>query len=309
MYQYGVLRVDESAEARMHNDALLGKSTLGIEVTVSPLALQCGLGNLDPQHSGKSESSAIEEALEIPLPPDGTRLVTIRPDKDSFGAMAVLALRLEDKPVDVELVSWIGVIDRMGLDNARGLQPELAKSMREKTDAIQVVVMSADPKWQSIENKVREVARILSGEMPDAEIRAIAGSKERNPENFEVEMYGAVAFILAPRKYNRARDWGNRRYPLVVVCDPEYLGSGRTLYMRWSVVRRPETFDRRAFEAKINAAEAEARGVSAHELVDQGNAWGGPENIVSSPQGRGSWLSKEAILAIVQECAETVAGR
>lgn len=40
------------------NSAVLGADTLGIEVPIPALAAQCGLGNIDPQHSGTSSHSA-----------------------------------------------------------------------------------------------------------------------------------------------------------------------------------------------------------------------------------------------------------
>jgi hypothetical protein len=121
VYNYGILRTDKSAEAEAHNKELLGPETLGIEVTVEWLAAQCGLGNIDPQHTEGGESSAIERACTYsPLPRMGTNLVTIRPDKDSIGAMAILEIRAQgnDRSVPRELIAWIGALDQMGFENA-----------------------------------------------------------------------------------------------------------------------------------------------------------------------------------------------
>lgn len=88
-------------------------STLGIEVTIPEIAALCDLGNIDPQHGcgrcsfdgeelaeltrgnryAAADFAAIEVALAVIIPPDGTALATGRPDLDAFGAMAVLALR------------------------------------------------------------------------------------------------------------------------------------------------------------------------------------------------------------------------
>ena len=92
-YRYGLLDV-QSEERSAHNDRLLGARTLGIEVTVPELAARCGLGNIDPQHTGGDSSrTAIEAALDVTPPPRGSRLVTVREDADAIGAMAVLAFR------------------------------------------------------------------------------------------------------------------------------------------------------------------------------------------------------------------------
>lgn len=92
--------------------------TLGIEVSVSALADKCGLGNIDPQHGcGRNtpahvqqDGAAIEAAMHWPLPPAGAALATTRPDLDSIGAMAVLALRAEGHVFSRETLDRIAAI-------------------------------------------------------------------------------------------------------------------------------------------------------------------------------------------------------
>src|SRR5581483_9146151 len=94
-YRYAILK-PTGMESAFHNGRLLGPITIGIEVTEPGLARLCGLGNIDPQHSGHcSNLAAIEAAIAWPLPPDGATLVTIRRDLDAIGAMAVLTMRKE----------------------------------------------------------------------------------------------------------------------------------------------------------------------------------------------------------------------
>ena len=95
-YTYGLL--DPRAGVSGENLRLLGATTLGIEVTAPDLARACGLGNVDPQHEGgvgigTPGTAAIETCLTIEPPGAGATLVTIRPDLDAFGSMALLALR------------------------------------------------------------------------------------------------------------------------------------------------------------------------------------------------------------------------
>lgn len=88
---------------------VITSSTLGIEVTSPKVAAMCDLGNIDPQHGqlrmpggdgayidAIDARAACDAALVWPLPPDGTVLVTERPDLDSLAAMAVLELRRVD---------------------------------------------------------------------------------------------------------------------------------------------------------------------------------------------------------------------
>ena len=92
--------------------------TLGIEVTDPVLADACGLGNIDPQHGnrpGPLVPAAIEACLDVALPPDGARLVTIRADADAIGAIALLQLRAQgarpDEPMRAR-IAGIAAADR-----------------------------------------------------------------------------------------------------------------------------------------------------------------------------------------------------
>lgn len=92
--------------------------TLGIEVTEPSTASCCGLGNIDPQHGSGIVSAvpaAIEVCLDYPLPPEGTQLLTVRPDLDALGAMAVLLIRASGLSLHSQLrdrVARIAAADR-----------------------------------------------------------------------------------------------------------------------------------------------------------------------------------------------------
>lgn len=112
-YRYGILKPHRTVDAAKHNASWLGPTTLGIEVTEPELAVSCGLGNIDPQHLGGSrDTSAIDATQTWPLPPPGAALVTIRPDVDSVGAMALLTLRANDVPLPAEARERIALVDR-----------------------------------------------------------------------------------------------------------------------------------------------------------------------------------------------------
>lgn len=307
-YRFGVLRTDNSAQAEEHNNEWTGSKTLGIEVTRPALAERCGLGNIDPQHVLDGKSSAIEDSMQFPLPDDDTRLVTIRLDKDAVGAMAVLDLRREGKgeKIDKMLVHWVGVLDRMRYHDAREKYPELAAMFTgEITDAMNVIVKD---QRTYLPRKVREIGSILCGEMPKGEISRIAALRERNSTHYSVETFGPnIGFTHAPGKYEEARNWGNPRFAVFVVHDPERHTESGGIQDRWTLVRQQGKFDRLQFDADINAAEADARGISVDELRQQSLAWGGNKNIVSSPQGNGfgTALTKGQIIALVQKHADS----
>jgi hypothetical protein len=238
----------------------------------------------------------------------GTNLVTIRPDKDSIGAMAILEIRAQgnDRSVPRELIAWIGALDQMGFENARRQFPALYGSMQDDARVrVLNIVTSNDQCWPTIEEKVLQFMKVLTGQFCLEELEEILsqGVSLRNDFSDDVEMYGdgGIAFIEAPGKFREARDWANRRYPVAIIFDPirETQSGGR--HKRYTIVRMPGHFDRFGFARAINIAEAAARGISADDMNREMLTWGGPENIVTSAQGVGreTKLTKEQIIGLV----------
>ncbi len=308
-YRYEILRSDDLPDANEYNNQLLGPATLGIEVTKKDQALRCGLGNIDPQHGGEFKSSAVEDALAHPLPPEGTLFVTNRLDRDAVATMAVFDLRRQGKQINKPLVVWVGALDRDSGGNVILTNPELRVSGPAAT-AMQVIILDPLNMWPTMEEKVEATAKILADEMSYEEMKSIAVLKQKNTDGFQVEMHGpVVAYVFAPKSYDWARNWVNARYDVGVVFDPEYTpkqpGGNAKPYARWTIVRRDGHFDRQLFVDKINAEEARARDMTLAELEARGYSWGGNKNIVSSPFGRETRPEKETILRIVRECAES----
>ncbi|MBI4534299.1 MAG: hypothetical protein HY711_10185 [Candidatus Melainabacteria bacterium] len=110
----------------------------GIEI--SDPRLLSSQPNLDHHRVGDTAQtlSACEQALLLPdsqLPKPGSVLATIRIDRDSLTAMAVLANRLEGRPVNERLVEAIGRRDR-------GLRDLIPDDLRDPMDAIQFTARS-----------------------------------------------------------------------------------------------------------------------------------------------------------------------
>ncbi len=101
---------------RRANFSLL-PNTLGIEITDTELADACDLGNIDPQHGFArgpdiAGRAAIDVALRWPLPPRGATLVTLKPDTDSLGAMAVLSIRAQGREITPAMCARIDMVAR-----------------------------------------------------------------------------------------------------------------------------------------------------------------------------------------------------
>lgn len=93
MLKFAILDPRPIPVAKEANEKIFaGGSVFGIEVTIPELAKRC-VGNIDPQHTGvDSTKAAIEEAMMTDLPSAST-VATVRPDLDSVGAMAIMAIR------------------------------------------------------------------------------------------------------------------------------------------------------------------------------------------------------------------------
>ncbi len=109
-YQYGLIDPRPIPDAKAANEQLFENlhGVLGIEVTIPAYAEKCSLGNIDPQHTdGNVDLAAIEVAQSMDLPPREASLVTVRPDLDSLGAMALIKYRAKGEEITPEMVARI----------------------------------------------------------------------------------------------------------------------------------------------------------------------------------------------------------
>lgn len=281
------------------NVAFLGPRTLGIEVTEPELAAACGLGNIDPQHSpaAKVNLSAIEAALVAPLPPDGATLVTIRPDADAFGAMAVLLLRrkgLFQRGWPMRRIRAIGRADRFdhgGWQEWRAHHPELASkaTLRElggEPLRIAMLAAIANDHGASVESRVLRIARwIRNGETDGKALseafgfrRGLLSSWNRGEIKVEPVLEGRAAMLRANHP-GALRAIGYRYAPVVVA-------EGRLGEMR-----------------KLTVAQFEPGWVDLSTLRDRlwtlEPGWGGSATILGSPQGTSSRLVVDQLLSVL----------
>lgn len=294
------------------NSAVLGADTLGIEVTIPALAAQCGLGNIDPQHSGTSEhSAAILAALDVPPPPAGATLVTVRPDLDSVGAMAVLELRAggwsrrDDRMYPaIEAIAkadafahgpWPGprAIPRTMREWSAGAvtttsHPYLAAAaalvsdrgmpLADRVDAMMHAIRGQiDPRFSPYAARVREAMDALLASVEDGAtiVMQVPGSR--------------ICRVIST--HFGALDIGYHLAPVVVATNPEMRGPGGP-YRKHTVCQWQTGYaDLRAATAALNAAEVESGGTPG---------WGGSATIIGSPQGVDSKLWTDDVADIIK---------
>lgn len=294
------------------NSAALGASTLGIEVTIPALAAQCGLGNIDPQHSGtSSHSAAILATLDAPLPPAGATLVTVRPDLDSVGAMAVMQVRASGQGdgIDREFVGTIARADAFDHGEWPGareiptthsdwmLQPATSSSHPRMAP---LAALCAD-RFRGMDDRVAAMAETVCGRPTPGLLPYIVDANERRKALLRSLREGKTCVSLEDGEPRIARvisthlgalDIGYHLAPVVVATNPEMRGPDGA-YLKHTVCQwRAGYVDLRAAAAALNAAEEECLGTPG---------WGGSATIIGSPQGVSSVLFNRAVAGIVKD--------
>jgi len=306
MYRFEVLDPRPIPAAEEANDRVFSHPVYGIEVTVPALAKRCAF-NLDPQHAGGDAGlTAIEVALSAELPPDGTVLATIRPDLDSVGAMAVLALRRSRDSIGFtdllkrsERISTVAEADKFAQDGWPGSQPlpsqknpwpstTAGASDRQELAAIAAAVADFTV---DIAVRVSTMERwLLTGEEPwqyrdrvEKERLDLINALETGQIKVETRYGGRIAIVESAHR--AATMVGYAVAPVVVALNPAFRFGGGEPHQKFTIC----TFE--AKYADIKAALA--------ELAQLEPGWGGSPTIGGSPQGVGSTLTVEQVLEVV----------
>ncbi len=306
-YSFGVLDPrpeDRYPDAKEHNEAIFGgKRVLGIEVTIPALAQRCALGNIDPQHTGSDVSTAaVEVALTHPLPEGEVTMVTIRPDLDSFGSMAILNLRAKGQEIKgsiLECIQKIAASDKFNKGAWPGRQPlptrenpwagstaELgaigamviddAKSVAERVSAVEEwLLMGKEPAEYRTKAERERLKLVEALEKGEIEIKMIAD--------------GQIALIVS--SHPRLAKLGYTQAPVVVVSNSEFSQEGRKKHTKITIAQYEEG------HVDLSAAFDELNSIDP--TVTEVAKWGGSPTVGGSPQGLSSELPLETIIDTV----------
>ena len=298
-YCAGLLTPFRVPEAEERNATLLGPRTLGIEVTETELAERCGLGNIDPQHGfgGGQGRSAIEAATSWPLPPAGARMVTVRPDADAFGAMALLGLRAADAAIDRSVRARIALVARCDSfahgDWAswmadRGPLPRPAAPADMTLAPPDYAAMNALAMSSALEpdDKVATFADwLVAGRIPlmaehARDVMYSDAASAWNDGKVEVECLSPGAPVAVVTSAAPGALWLGYRLAPVVIALSRSSGARKVTIAQFS----DDWLDLAVAAADLNRREP---------------GWGGSATILGSPQGVGSTLPRAVIVAFV----------
>ena len=301
-YAYGLL--DPRVGAFGENLRLLGSTTLGIEVTAPELARACGLGNVDPQHGGgigvgTQGTAAIEACLTITPPRAGATLVTIRPDLDAFGSMALLALRrvgCRPSPVMRARIDRVARADRFDRGPWPGPRPlpgtgEDFASVTGQDPSLVAVTGAMFDRDLSARERVDLAARwLMNGTDPVGYRERWTGHTERLLRGLddgritvEPAAEGRIA-VLTSRLPGSLR-LGYCRAPVVIAHDP-------------GCSEADPPAPRRVVVAQYAPGHVDLREVR-DTLARSEPGWGGSSTLLGSPQGRPCGLGIARVVKVV----------
>lgn len=287
--------------------------TFGVEMTVVAHQRVCGLGNLDPQHTGgDAGTAAVEAALSHPLPPAGSLLATNRADLDALAAMAVLQHRARHGSatgLNRARIEEIAAAD--GARPRRWPGPQPVEPARLAPGDRQVLAHLAGDAHVAVADRVEAVcAWLADGAVPtDADRRreSITAETAAALADSEVSLGAASTIAVVVSAHRLAFSVGYRHAPLVIAAGPapQPPGDDDAAGRKVTIGQyEPGWADLDAAAADLNRLEAHAR--SAGELA---RTWGGQPTIKGSPQGVGTLLPLEDIIAIVQGHLRQVVGQ
>jgi hypothetical protein len=290
--------------AEEKNAEVLGANTLGIEVTISALAARCGLGNIDPQHTGgDAVMTAIEVALTAELPPEGSILVTIRADLDALGAMAVFSLRargesLEPAMARVSVVAAADKFARGGYPGPTALPtrdfpwPEGASSVESSRILAAINAAVGDFKVSMDARVATMETWLLSGEEPEQYREQVEQGRlslitalQDGTILRETRANGRIAVVVSTHR--AATMVGYSLAPVVVALNSQFGRGLAAPYKKFTIC---------AFEAHF----ADIRGALG-ELAELEPGWGGSPTIGGSPQGSSSNLTIDQVVGVVEK--------
>lgn len=262
--------------------------SFGLEVTVEELANACSLGNVDPQHlGGDTTTAAIEVAVTVELPPAGARLVTLRPDADAFGSMAVLAIRADGVELDEEVLTRVALIAEHDKGHHEW-SPMSGDYSATTFDGLKAEVMNFRLSAEERVALVREW--LLTGDFAGSEAAVARVERERWEtvdllDEVQTSPTGKVAVITTASRFGVSAAY--TQAGVVVAVNEEFSFNGGPVHRKVTVCQsRPGLVDLKGVFATLSEVEP---------------GWGGSPTIGGSPQGESSVIATDEIVRVVEE--------
>lgn len=301
MYQFAMLDPRNTPAAKAANDSIFGTNVYGVEVTVHALAGRC-IFNLDPQHTGgDANRAAIEDALVVEIPSDGTTLATVRADLDSIGTMTIFSLRAKGESLEsaMERINMVATADKFARGGYSGPKPLPTRSnpwddssaTAESSRPLAAIAAAIMDFKVPMSDRVATMEKwLLTGEEPkqyrdsvEKERLDMITALETGAIKSETCSDGRIAVVESTHR--AATSVGYALAPVVVALNPSFKQGPGDPYRKFTIC---------AFEAKFANIQS-----ALAELALLENGWGGSPTIGGSPQGVSSTLTIDQVVEVV----------
>jgi hypothetical protein len=283
VYHFATLDPRPTSEAQAANESVFAAASgvYGVEVTIPALAIRCGLGNLDPQHTEGRNVAACVAALDCELPPDGSTLVTVRPDADALVAMAVLEIRNEAAG---KLTSAArAAVEEIGSADSAPAGP-WARDYSPPAIFAQVNTVAMNHR---VPIAVR-VATLIAW-LRDSESLPEVAPADHSAVDVQVSPCGRYAIARADGPAGRgAMSAGYRVAPVVVALNEAFSLRGEAPHRKYTLARWNASHVPMDWAGMLS------------ELGELEPGWGGSTSICGSPQGTGSTLTLDQVISVVE---------
>jgi hypothetical protein len=299
-YQFGLLDPRPTDISKTSNEMLFNKApngVLGVEMTLPAYKDFCTLGNIDPQHTdGNINKAAIDEALIFPLPEKEVMFVTVRPDMDAFGAMAILSLRQKGCEFTPEILARVKVISdsdtfKKGSWQARDLPTLGNTDLDIENNPLAAIAAEVADFKKPLADRIKSVERWLEtgeeNEVYRTQINQgkIDGIKALESGEIKVTSVSDGKVAVVESGHRSGVDMGYCVAPTVIATNPKFSFNGSEPVVKHTI-------------CQYELGHVDLVSV-LKELNEIEPGWGGSPAIIGSPQGKSSMITSEKLVEIV----------
>lgn len=275
------------------------KIDFGIEITI-PELLPEGVTNLDHHNENRHLPAAIEQALSCDLPAPGSVIGTVRPDMDSIGAMAVLQLRLKKRPIPIDYINRIALVDKREVTSIwrwKNMHQNGRLNQRVVDQGVQIPLEIVLDKYLDLRSKVCAMALWLTdGIAMKQHIAAAVLRQEKRARSAEeavsnaIDCGGGVALVKRAlgQRVNLTGIYRKVAQVIVSYSDVHLERFSRKFKI---FCRKGVALDWNGLVSDLNAAELSRGGKPD---------WGGHECLIASPRYVDSVLGPEQVVDFVK---------
>ena len=300
VYEFGLLDPRTIPAAREANEKLFASAkngVLGIEMTLPEYVDKCTLGNIDPQHTdGDITTAAIDIAVHMPVPGDEALMVTVRPDIDAFGAMALLNLRQKGLDLNDEILSRVKAISISDTFANGDWEPKPLPTRENpwagvKNEGLSAIAAAVMDFKLPVNQRIALIEKWLeTGEEPESYRERVNKDRndlvemlERGDITYRVEHSGKLSLVTSTNIAGTTV--GYSMAPVTAVTNPAFSFQGNPPVVKHTVC-----------QYKLGYVDLSA---VMNELNDIEPGWGGSPTIIGSPQGMSSKITQEQLSEII----------